>query len=172
MRQYGRGKTVGKHRTVMNLSNSAIPGLQHFQVSAPIGQCTILVLGFEAKQPPQDRMSIRKQPLTTSLHGCSSELAVNDSDNKENQDCNDRDGYNPICSHPVSEHQFSIFIAATEVNGGFTYEPSPSTSLHSYQHIPHSLEGYHQYAGSSPSAYADPPVCWPQQPPYRSQAPD
>lgn len=32
---------------------------------------------------------------------CSVELAVDDADNQQHQDCDDRNGYKPIRSHPV-----------------------------------------------------------------------
>jgi hypothetical protein len=61
-------------------------------------KCIELVMVTPTKQmsiwtPPERQ----KSPLSLF------ELAVDDSENKQNQNRNNRNRYNPICSHPVSK---------------------------------------------------------------------
>lgn len=72
-----------------------------------------------------------KETVTTqnALGKRSPKLADDNSNNEKNQNSNNGDGYNPICSHPKPD----ILVPLSPIynqgfKGQFTYEPSPAMS--------------------------------------------
>lgn len=121
----------------------------------------------------QNKMSICKPPRRH-VTVRSSELAVDDSNYKENQNRNDRNRYNPIRSHPTSKPSVICHgrLSHMKTKGRFTYEPSPSTSSHSCQHSPRSPTACRSCAELSLSVYVNRQECLLQLPLSRLLMPD
>ena len=70
----------------------------------------------------------------------------------------------------ISKSALHTWDSQDKANGSSTYEPSPSTSSHSYPHTPHSRASSPLYAVWSPSVSADPPTYPVQSPPSHSRS--
>ena len=104
----------------------------------------------------------------------SMEFTVNDRKNQQHQHRNDRNGYNPICSHPTPQ-PLAKHVPTNLSEGGKgsdTYAPSPSTSSHSGPRTPRSATTSPSCVGSSLFAPVGPPAFPSRYPPSHAQSSD